>query len=122
MRCKVCGKGIHIRRNFINFFDTYKPEACKNCFKSQMNYFPYFTIPIDGGLLHVFELLKEMTEPNDLYLDYFKPYYHAYLKTDQKIDAIYVDILDSELIDLLDKLTMGHLIIFTNNCKEDKKI
>lgn len=85
-----------------------------------MNIYPYFVIPIVGGLLHIFEILiPEFEESIDI-TDYLRPYYRAYLKTDKKIDAIYIESLDQKMIDLLDLLVLGHLIVFTNNYKEDK--
>ncbi|WP_079560635.1 hypothetical protein [Acholeplasma oculi] len=85
-----------------------------------MNLYPYFVIPIQGGLLHVFEILiPESLEVMDI-TDYLRPYYKAYLKTNKQIDAIYIEYLDQHMIDLLDLLALGHLIVFTNNYKEAK--
>ncbi|MBN3490711.1 hypothetical protein JV173_04190 [Acholeplasma equirhinis] len=84
-----------------------------------MNYYPYFVIPVNGGLLHVFELLHENIEPIDSTLEYFRPFYQAYFKLSGKIDAIYIEYLTPKWIELFDKLNIGHLIIFTNICKEE---
>src|SRR5690606_11091065 len=119
MQCVICGKPITVKRTFLNLDKRIDHRVCKNCFQSHVNYFPYFVIPINGGLLHVFELIKGQFDPVDLFADYFRPYLQAYLKLDGYIDAIYLDILNQKWIDLFDKLNVGHLIIFTNFFKEE---
>lgn len=121
MKCNVCKKSYGYTRNFKNFFNKYRPSVCRYCFKRNMNYYPYFVIPIQQGLLHIFELLTEEPKPLDLYIDYFAKYYKAYFKTDRSVDVIYVDVLTSGFIELLDELEVGHLIIFTNKYKEDSQ-
>lgn len=119
MLCKVCLKRIKVTINFKTFFKVYLNNACKSCFKEHMNHFPYFVIPINGGLLHIFELLYEKPNNNEYFSDYFRPYYVAYLKSNPTIDAIFIETLNIETIDLFDHMNLGHLIIFTNNVKED---
>ncbi|WP_162146893.1 hypothetical protein [Acholeplasma granularum] len=120
MQCKKCLKRIKLNINLNNIFETYRNEICNSCFKKNMNYYPYFVIPIKYGLLHIFELLYEKDNLLDSYMDYFRPYYLAYLKSKPSIDAIYIEILDQKTIELFDQLNLGHLIIFTNNYKEEQ--
>lgn len=118
--CSLCKKNTKPVIDFRKFFSTTYPETCRMCFKLHMNLYPYFVIPIQGGLLHVFEILiPESLEVMDI-TDYLRPYYKAYLKTNKQIDAIYIEYLDQHMIDLLDLLVLGHLIVFTNNYKEAK--
>lgn len=119
MHCRICRKIVHIKRTFNNLFHVDTPGVCIHCFKQHMNYFPYFVIPIHCGVLHVFELLiKDTKYPND-YINYFRPYYRAYLNTNRSIDAIYIETLTTKIIELFDHMKLGNLIIFTNNFKED---
>jgi len=98
---------------------TETPEICSHCFNKQMNYFPYFVVPINQGLLHIFELLsKDTNNPGD-YIYYLRPYYQAYFKLNMTIDAVYIETLTTKFIELFDQMKIGHLIIFTNNFKEE---
>lgn len=120
MQCKICRNDIKVQRTFRNLIKFELPGVCIHCFKQQMNYFPYFVIPIQNGLLHIFELLITDTKhPND-YINYFRPYYRAYLNLNMTVDAVYIETLTTHLIELFDHMELGHLIIFTNNFKEDK--
>src|SRR5690554_3661931 len=119
MQCRLCKKVIYIKRNFRNLMYTETPEICSHCFNKQMNYFPYFVVPINQGLLHIFELLsKDTNNPGD-YIYYLRPYYQAYFKLNMTIDAVYIETLTTKFIELFDLMKIGHLIIFTNNFKEE---
>ena len=117
--CLVCKTKIKKEVSFKAFFNTFKPLVCHNCFKQKMNYYPYFVIPINKGLLHVFQLLNKKVDNYKIYNDYFIPYYKAYLKTNQEIPAIYIETLDYKIISLFDLLEIGNLIVFTNYFKEE---
>ncbi|VEU82735.1 hypothetical protein [Acholeplasma hippikon] len=119
MYCRICNQYINRKVTLKNFFYKDYRDTCINCFKAKMNLFPYFVIPIQSGMLHIFELLAEDVKDYSLFIDYFYPYYKAYLKTNRLIDAIYMDYLDQQYINLLDKFEVGNLIIFTNKYKED---
>lgn len=119
MYCKSCRNVIRQAKTFQNLLNFEIPEICKHCFKLHMQHFPYFVVPIQNGLLHVFELLtKETNQPGD-YLYYFRPYYQAYFKVGMTIDCIYIEKLTPKTIELFDQMNLGHLIIFTNNFKEE---
>lgn len=119
MQCKLCRKVVRKKRTFNNLFDFEISDVCINCFKSYMNYYPYFVIPIYKGQLHIFELLHKPTNHPQYFINYFRPYYQAYFKTDMTIDAIYIEVLTTKIIELFDVMELGHLIIFTNNFKEE---
>lgn len=119
MNCRICGKYINRKLTLKNFIYKDMRDTCLNCFINHMNPTPYMVIPIKGGTLHVFELLKKEVKDYSLFTQYFYPYYKAYLKTNKQIDAIYVDYLNEAYINLLDQMEVGHLIIFTNKFKED---
>src|SRR5690554_4269897 len=117
--CLVCQEKIIINKTFKTFFQNFKPLVCNNCFKQKMNYFPYFVIPINKGVLHVFELLDKEVNNYNIYNDYFIPYLEAYFKTNQSIPLIYLNTLDIKMIKLFDLLEIGNLIVFTNYFKEE---
>ena len=119
MKCSICHQYIYRKITIKNIFYKDVRQTCQYCFMRYMNYYPYFVIPVNGGLLHIFELLKEDLTDYSLFIQYLYPYYKAYLKTSKMIDAIYIDTLDHEFIDLIDKLNLGNLIIFTNKFKEE---
>lgn len=119
MICSQCKNKIHMKVSFKNFFQTYEPRVCRACFKKVKQAFPYFVIPIQGGLLHIIERLTTEPKNFDEYLDYFAPYVLAYLELNLSIDMIYVETLDIEFIKILDELNVGHLIILTNKFKEE---
>lgn len=119
MYCKSCKNVIRQAKTFRNLFNFETPEICHHCFKLNMQHFPYFVVPIQNGLLHVFELLdKDVSQAGD-YLYYFRPYYQAYFKLEMTIDAIYIERLTLKTIEMFDQMNLGHLIIFTNNFKEE---
>lgn len=119
MLCKLCGKKIKQNINIFNFFQKSYKTTCRDCFLEHMNYFPYMVIPINSGVLHVFELLSKEVEDNEMFNEYLEPYYKAYFKTNRLLNVVYIERLDDEFVATLEKLEVGNLIIFTNKVKEE---
>ena len=91
--CLICKERMIIKRNLKNVFYNFRPLVCSHCFKQKMNYFPYFVVPINKGLLHIFELLENDGEDLTIYNDYFIPYYNLYLKLNMKTPYLYRKII-----------------------------
>lgn len=119
MQCRICRQVIHKKRNYRNLFEFENPGVCIHCFKQHMNYFPYLVVPIDQGVLHIFELLNIDTKYPDAFINYFRPYYRAYFNLNMTVDAVYIETLTTKTIELFDLMKLGNLIIFTNNFKEE---
>ncbi len=118
MRCKLCRQPIQIKRTFFNFFDQVPYEICYNCFKARQNIDPYFVIPSQGGLIHVFEILTELEGDAGFYFQYLKSYFMTYLSINADVPLIYLDHLDEDLLSLINQLNIN-LIILTLKYKEE---
>lgn len=118
MRCKLCHHPIHIKRTFINLFDEVPYDICHHCFKAHENIYPYFVVPSQGGMIHIFEILTHIDGEPGYYFQYIKPYLLAYLKERSTIPLIYLDTLDENLLSMINQLNID-LIILTLKYKEE---
>jgi hypothetical protein len=118
LKCYVCGNPIHFKRTFLNLFEPLTHQICHRCYRIRENIYPYFVIPSQGGLIHIFEALTEIDGPSYIYFSHLAHYFNAYIRVRPSIKLIYLDELNDSLLELFQQLNID-LIILTLKYKEE---
>ena len=114
MRCLVCHSKIIKNRTIWTLFDNIKGYICDSC-KTKYPITPEVEVlPCEGGLIFVVTLFKHYY-PTTLF-DAYMNEYDVIFKWIEKKEGIllFVEYLDDELIEILENLDFGNILIIAS--------
>lgn len=115
MNCLMCGSRIKNKITIQNFFLPNKEEICYTCRQKYPLYQEVIVIPIDYYLMYIINLTDcEVLE----HMPYLKEGIKQYLRqSDKDMILMIEEKMNLHLIELIEKLSFGNVMILTTNYK-----
>jgi hypothetical protein len=112
MLCEHCRKKIIIKRHLWNLFEPHVHHLCEQCYARYPLLPTYETIPIEGGIMHLYTLISKPypVEPK-AYQSFLGSYIVMVQKRYPKHTLFLFDSISSSLFDMLDHVSFGDLVV-----------